>query len=162
VNAPRLDVATALAEPAPVVRAALAAEQLQHCLPHRYPYLLVDCIEAYEPGQWIRGVKNIASWEPMLVPPGIKEYPVGLVIESIGQIAIALFNLSRTDRVPPDILLGSLNDVVIAQPVPLGCRLELYAEVGRELDNGFIFSGAASLNGRCVLSLGSLIAIERP
>lgn len=162
MSALQQNTASTFAGAEPTVRAALTAEKILQCLPHRYPYLLVDSIDAYEPGQWIRGGKNISAWEPMLVPPGIEEYPVGLVIESIGQIAIALFNLSKTHQSPPEILLGAINDVTIEQPVTLGCRLELYAKVSKDLGNGFIFTGEASVNGQRVLSLGDLIAIEKP
>ncbi len=141
---------------------AMTVERIIKCLPHRYPYLLVDRIDGFEPGRWISGVKNVASYEPMLVPQGAARYPVGLVVESIGQIAIALFNLSRSDQAPPEILLGAINDVSVMRSIPMGCCLQLYAEVGKELDNGFIFSGHASINGEIVLTLGSLIAMEKP
>lgn len=145
-----------------VAASAMAVEKIVECLPHRYPYLLVDRIDGFEPGRWITGVKNVAGYEPMLVQQGAKNYPVGLVVESIGQIAIALFNLSRADKHPPEILLGAINDVAVTGSFPMGCCLELYAEVVKELDNGFVFSGHASINGEKILTLGSLIAMVKP
>lgn len=143
-------------------QSVMDVEQILKCLPHRYPFLLVDRITGFESGQWIRGIKNVASHEPMLTPHGARSYPVGLVIESIGQIAIALFNLSKSGRTPPEILLGAINDVTVERSVPMGCCLELYAEVGKELENGIIFSGHASINGERFVTLGSLIAMEKP
>ena len=32
-------------------------------LPHRYPMLLVDRVLDYEPGKWVRGLKNISMSE---------------------------------------------------------------------------------------------------
>lgn len=143
-------------------QSVMEVEQLLKCLPHRYPFLLVDRITGFESGQWIRGIKNVANHEPMLTPPGTTCYPIGLVIESIGQIAIALFNLSKSGQMPPEMLLGAINDVTVERSVPMGCCLDLYAEVGKELDNGIIFSGYASINGERFVTLGSLIAMEKP
>ncbi|HXZ25317.1 MAG TPA: 3-hydroxyacyl-[acyl-carrier-protein] dehydratase FabZ, partial [Nitrospiria bacterium] len=37
---------------------------IQHCLPHRYPFLLVDRITEIEPRQRIVGIKNVTMNEP--------------------------------------------------------------------------------------------------
>jgi len=147
-DAPRQDAAT------------LICRELMRFLPQRFPLLLVDRVVGYEAGRWIRGVKNVSTWEPMLVPAGASAYPTGLIVESIGQLAIALFNISKGFKNPPDILLGAVSEVVIERRISTGCRLEIHAELVRELDTGFVFAGEAAVDSALVVSVGSLIAIE--
>jgi 3-hydroxyacyl-[acyl-carrier-protein] dehydratase len=142
------------------VNRVIEHKDIGRCLPQRYPFILVDRITDYEPHSWIRGIKNVARLEPMLMAQG-DDYPRGLIVESIGQLAIALYNISHQVDRPRDILLGSLADVTFSARVRPGSRLELFARVERELDNGFVFSGEACIAGRCVLSLGSLIAVVK-
>jgi 3-hydroxyacyl-[acyl-carrier-protein] dehydratase len=134
----------------------LEHRELRRYLPHRFPFMLVDRVTDYEPHQWIRGIKNLASWEPLLVPKPAAFLPTGLIIEAIGQLAIALTNLSKQVDQLSDIVLGSISDVEVESRVPLGCCLELHAEVIKELDNGFVYRGGASVDGNPVLLMGTL------
>ena len=40
--------------------------EIQKILPHRYPFLLVDKIVAFEEGKSITGIKNVTANEPSL------------------------------------------------------------------------------------------------
>ena len=42
----------------------LDSNQIQEILPHRWPFLLVDRITGYAPGQWAKGVKCVTVNEP--------------------------------------------------------------------------------------------------
>jgi 3-hydroxymyristoyl/3-hydroxydecanoyl-(acyl carrier protein) dehydratase len=142
------------------LKSPLFGAALLGVLPHRYPFLLLDSIEQYEPRRWIRGTKNFAAHEPMLCAPGA-ELPRTLGIEIIGQLAIALMNLSRTDKTtPPAILLGSLEGVRIGPAIPRNACIRAEARVTKLLSNGLIFSGETWCEGERLLSLETLIAIE--
>jgi len=140
----------------------LQHRELFKYLPHRFPFLLVDRVTDYVLGEEIRGVKNLAPQEPFLVPGGAEYYPPGLVIESIGQLAIVLFNLGDAGDDVTEILLGSVSGVAIHQRIPLGVQLQLEAKVTRILDTGLVFSGTASIDGTPVLSMDSLVAMKQP
>lgn len=42
----------------------IEANEIMKLLPHRYPFLLVDCVVDYEEGKWLKAVKNISVNEP--------------------------------------------------------------------------------------------------
>jgi UDP-3-O-[3-hydroxymyristoyl] N-acetylglucosamine deacetylase/3-hydroxyacyl-[acyl-carrier-protein] dehydratase len=60
---------------------------IQRILPHRYPFLLVDKITEFEPGDYITGVKNVTINEPFFQGhfPGHPVMPGVLIIEAMAQ-----------------------------------------------------------------------------
>ena len=143
-------------------RPAIEFRQIASLLPHRYPFLLVDRIVDYRPNEWITGIKNINAQDLLMLDRGHSHYPAALVVESIGQIGIALFNLSRGSEKPADIVLGSINDVQIFSRILPNASLQIEAKIERLLDNGLILSGRALLQGVEVLRVGNLIAMVDP
>ena len=74
----------------------LDINDIQKIIPHRYPFLLVDCVEEMEPGVRAVGYKNVTMNEPFFqghfpqqpVMPGV------LIIEALAQVgAIAVLSL---------------------------------------------------------------------
>ena len=52
---------------------SLTVEQIQEIIPHRHPFLLLDRIEDYEPGQYAVGYKAVTYREDFFrghFPPG--------------------------------------------------------------------------------------------
>jgi 3-hydroxyacyl-[acyl-carrier-protein] dehydratase len=148
------------AAPAPAPQ-TLEYADIRKILPHGFPFRLVDRVEDFEKGRWIRGAKNLAAREPFLDPAATGTCSPGLVIEAIGQLAIILFGLSRPEPSLPEILLGSISQVDVLAEVPTGGRLILEAEVVKLMDNSLIFNGRASLDGTPVLALQNLLAVTR-
>ena len=66
----------------------LDVNEIKKIIPHRYPFLLVDCIEELEPGVKAVGYKNVTVNEPFFqghfpqqpVMPGV------LIIEALAQV----------------------------------------------------------------------------
>ena len=58
----------------------LNSNEIEKILPHRYPFLLVDRITDYQPGQWAKGYKCVSANEQQFcghfpgrhVMPGVK------------------------------------------------------------------------------------------
>jgi len=65
---------------------------IQRCLPHRYPFLLVDRITEIETRRRIVGIKNVTINEPFFQGhfPGYPIMPGVLIIESLAQAAAML------------------------------------------------------------------------
>lgn len=65
----------------------LNSNQIQEILPHRYPFLLVDKIVDFEPGQWAKGIKCVSANEMQFLGhfPQQHVMPGVLIIEALAQ-----------------------------------------------------------------------------
>jgi len=71
------------------------SEILKH-IPHRYPFLLIDRMEACEPNQWVRVIKNVSHTDEFFagMPVDRRVMPQMLVLESLAQAAGVLCHYS--------------------------------------------------------------------
>ena len=81
-------------------RGELDIGMIRRLLPHRYPMLLVDRVLDWEPGQFLRGLKNVTADEPFFQGhfPAYPVMPGVLVIEAMAQVAGLLTMLSDVAR----------------------------------------------------------------
>ena len=65
---------------------------IQEVLPHRYPFLFVDRVIEYVPGEYVVGVKNVTINETFFQGhyPGHPIFPGVLMIEALGQVGAFL------------------------------------------------------------------------
>ena len=65
----------------------LQIEEILELLPHRYPFLLVDRVEDFEPHKYLRAVKNVTVNEPFFQGhfPGKHILPGVLILEAMAQ-----------------------------------------------------------------------------
>lgn len=75
----------------------IEAEEIMTLLPHRYPFLLVDRVYDYEPGKWIKAVKNVSVNEPQFTGhfPGKPVFPGVLILEALAQASGVLAYKTR-------------------------------------------------------------------
>jgi 3-hydroxymyristoyl/3-hydroxydecanoyl-(acyl carrier protein) dehydratase len=146
-----------LDRPAPTVAQPLGPAAVAQLLPQRFPFLLLDRIDSVVPMQRATGRKTVGALEPFLLPPEAQEWPMAFVVESLGQLAIALFNLSSKGGAPPKVLLGNVSGVTFHRPIPLGCSLDLEVRIERVIAHQFIASGAARIGDDPVMTMDSLI-----
>jgi beta-hydroxyacyl-ACP dehydratase FabZ len=104
---------------------------IQDLLPHRYPILLVDRILDYEPGQWIRGVKNVSIGEPIFNGhfPKRPVFPGVLIIEAMAQTGGCLILQSIPDRHDKLIYFMAIDNVKFRKPVVPGDQLVMEVKV---------------------------------
>jgi UDP-3-O-[3-hydroxymyristoyl] N-acetylglucosamine deacetylase/3-hydroxyacyl-[acyl-carrier-protein] dehydratase len=71
---------------------ALDVNKILKILPHRYPFLLVDRILAFEPLKTVTGIKNVTVNEPFFQGhwPDLPVMPGVLIIEAMAQVASVL------------------------------------------------------------------------
>jgi 3-hydroxyacyl-[acyl-carrier-protein] dehydratase len=116
---------------------------LTRLLPHRHPFLLLDRVAAYAPGESLTAVKAVSLAEPWFAGhfPGLPVMPGVLVIEALAQ-ACAVFGALQqrewrpgqpiSDRIEDNVVaaLGSVR-VVLRRPVFPGCLLTLHVALVR-------------------------------
>ena len=82
---------------------AMDIHAIIECLPHRYPFLLVDRVLSVEPGKSIVALKNVTINEPFF-PGHYPHHPVMpgvLIIEAMAQVA-ALLSFQTMEKNPDE------------------------------------------------------------
>lgn len=76
----------------------LDINQIKEIIPHRHPFLLVDVVEDYSPGEFAIGKKAVSYVEPYFAGhyPDMPVMPGVLIIEALAQVgAIAILTLDE-------------------------------------------------------------------
>jgi len=103
-------------------------------LPHRYPFLLVDRVEALEPNRFLRALKNVSINEPYFEGhfPGFPVMPGVLIIEALAQAAALLAFVSEEKYGEQEaVYFAGIDKARFRKPVVPGDQLILLAEVSR-------------------------------
>ena len=108
----------------------LNIEQIQEIIPHRPPFLLVDKIIDYVPGERAKGVKAVTVNEPFFVGhfPQYRVMPGVLIIEALAQVgAVAI--LSLPENKGKLAFFGGIKNARFKKQVRPGDVLELSCEL---------------------------------
>ena len=142
----------------------LDIEAIRRQLPHRYPFLMVDRVLDYEPGKYIRALKNVTCNEPFFpghfphrpVMPGV------MIIEALAQAAGIL--AFRTAGIIPDentrFYFVGIDKARFRKPVEPGDALILKATLGRQMRGIWKFATVAEVDGVEVASAEMMVAPE--
>lgn len=78
----------------------IESKDIQKLIPHRYPFLQIDRITAFEPMQTLAAIKNVSMNEPQFQGhfPEMPVMPGVLIIEGMAQACGALAILSEGGR----------------------------------------------------------------
>ena len=81
------------------------AKDIQKLIPHRYPFLLLDRITAFESMRGLPAIKNVSMNEPHFQGhfPDVPVMPGVLIIEALAQACGTLAILSEGGRNPEEI-----------------------------------------------------------
>ncbi len=83
----------------------IEAKDIQKLIPHRYPFMLLDRITAFESGESLTALKNVSMNEPQFTGhfPDFPVMPGVLIIEAMAQACGALAILTEGGRNPDEI-----------------------------------------------------------
>lgn len=133
-------------------------------LPHRYPFLLVDRVIAYEPSKSLVAIKNVTVNE-YFFQGHFPDYPVMpgvLIIEALAQASGLLVQLSIAHDPNQKALfyLVKVDKARFLQTVKPGDQLELHVQHKRTIRNMSQFMAQAKVDGRIVAE-AELLCAER-
>lgn len=135
----------------------LDINEIKKCLPHRYPFLLVDRIEEIiytDELKQITGIKNVTINEPFFqghfpvepVMPGV------LILEAMGQVAGILVNHQLGHGGDPDrvVYVVTVDNAKFRKPVKPGDQLKTVATLVRSRGNVGKFKFVGTVDGEVV------------
>ena len=125
-------------------------------LPHRYPFLLIDRVLDYTPGESLHALKNVTYNEPFFtghfdhhpVMPGV------LILEALAQ-ATGILAFITTESLPDEKSLYyfvGIDSARFKSPVSPGDQLDLYVDVVKEKRGIWKFNAEAKVDGKVVTS----------
>lgn len=131
----------------------LGIKEIQEIIPHRHPFLLVDCIEELEPGVRATGYKCVTFDESFFrghfpeepVMPGV------LIIEALAQVgAVAI--LSMEENKGKIAYFGAIDKAKFKQKVIPGSKLKLECEIIKRKGPVGVGKAVATVDGKIAAS----------
>ena len=121
----------------------LGIKEIQEIIPHRHPFLLIDCVEEIRPGEGAVGYKSVTYNEPFF--PGV------LIVEALAQVgAVAI--LSEEENKGKVAYFGGINSAKFRRKVVPGDRLKLECQIIKRKGPVGIGSATASVDGKVAVS----------
>jgi beta-hydroxyacyl-ACP dehydratase FabZ len=128
-------------------------QKIMSLLPHRYPFILIDRILEFVPGEKVVALKNVTINEPFFrghfpenpIMPGV------LILEAMGQSGAVL----AAESLSPDeqgrlIYFMGMDKVKFRKPVVPGDQLIFTVQFLKQRLKTFKMSGTATVDGQLV------------
>lgn len=130
-------------------------KEIINCLPHRYPFLLIDRVLDYTPGESLHAIKNVTINEPFFqghfpvqpVMPGV------LILEAMAQ-ATGILAYKSMEAAAEDSLyyFAGIDKARFKRVVEPGDQLHFEVKMVKERRGIGVFTGVVKVDGELVCS----------
>jgi 3-hydroxyacyl-[acyl-carrier-protein] dehydratase len=146
--------------------ASIDISRILECLPHRYPFLMIDRIVAIDGDESAIGIKNVTFNEPIFQGhfPGKPIFPGVLIIEGMAQTAGAI--VIAHDEVNKGgksmVLMLTIDKAKFRKPAEPGDRIEFHIKKIQRRRNVGRYEAKAKVDGVVIAEaeIGAMIVGE--
>ncbi|HRC27357.1 MAG TPA: 3-hydroxyacyl-ACP dehydratase FabZ [Alphaproteobacteria bacterium] len=139
--------------------------RIMEMIPHRYPFLLIDRIVDFVPGERAVGLKNVSINEPQFQGhfPAFPVMPGVLIIESMAQTAaILVVQTLGKDAEGKLVYFMTIDEARFRKPVVPGDAMYIHIEKLQVRRNVWKFRAEAKVDGRvCAEATYSAMIMDR-
>jgi 3-hydroxyacyl-[acyl-carrier-protein] dehydratase len=142
----------------------MTIEEIKEYLPHRYPFLLIDRVIAYEKDRRIVALKNVTANEPFFPGhfPHLAVMPGVLIVEAMAQAAavLSLRSLGHKNDGKWVYYFVGIDGARFKKPVTPGDQLVLEVDAGRSSRGMAKFNAVARVGDGVVAEAELLCALR--
>jgi 3-hydroxyacyl-[acyl-carrier-protein] dehydratase len=142
----------------------LKIEDIIELLPHRYPFLLVDRVIAFEKYKFLRAVKNVSVNEPFFQGhfPGKRIFPGVLILEAMAQATgiLAFKSVGKLEKGELYYFAG-IDEARFKHPVVPGDQMIMEVTCEKTRRGVTRFKGVAIVEGKVVCDATMMCARNR-
>ena len=131
----------------------LGIKEIEEIIPHRHPFLLIDCIEELEPGVRAVGYKAVTFHEDFFRGhfPQEPVMPCVLIVEALAQTgAVAI--LSVPENKGKVAYFGAINNAKFKKKVVPGDKLKLECEIIKQKGPVGVGKATATVDGKVAVA----------
>jgi len=139
-------------------------DRVMQFLPHRFPFLLVDRVLDYKPGESLRALKNVTVNEPFF-PGHFPDRPVMpgvLILEALAQ-ACGILAFSTAGEMPGEdtgVYFVGIDNARFRRPVTPGDQLMLDVSFERRIRDIWRFTTRATVDGEPAADARIMVATK--
>ncbi len=142
----------------------LDIQEIFEYLPHRYPFLLIDRVLDFVPGESLVALKNVTINEPFFTGhfPGRPIMPGVLIVEAMAQ-ATGILGFKTLESKPSEnsiYYLAGVDKARFKQPVVPGDQIKFTVILSKRKRNILWFTGEAEVDGKKVASAQLMCAVQ--